>query len=154
MEIENRGKGGAMSITATGDLIIPLLGTPTAVGLARTLAGARLQKWGCFHISDDALLIVSELVTNAARQTPHEEIRFQLSRDVGGVVIAVWDSSPEVPRRPEPVVELTLDDLDACGGGFEDGGGRGLSIVQTLASHCGVTKDPNGGKWVWARLRP
>lgn len=30
-----------------------------------------------FHILEDALLIVSELVTNAARQTPNEEIRVQ-----------------------------------------------------------------------------
>ncbi|QFG24087.1 ATP-binding protein [Actinomadura sp. WMMB 499] len=144
-----------MSITATGDLIIPLLGTSTAVGLARTLAGARLNNWGCFHISDDALLIVSELVTNAARETPHEEIRFQFSRDACGIIIGVWDSSPEVPRRPEPVFELTFDDLDSSSeAAFDDSGGRGLAIVQTLAAGCGVTKDPNGGKWVWARVRP
>ncbi|MFV2176409.1 ATP-binding protein [Actinomadura sp. LOL_016] len=142
-----------MSITATGDLIIPLLGTPTAVGLARTLAGARLDKWNCRHISDDALLIVSELVTNAARQTPHEEIRLQVSRDVGGVLIAVWDASPEIPH-PKPVRQLTLDDLEVSDGSFDDNGWRGLPLVQALAHACGVTKDPNGGKWIWARLNP
>ena len=137
-----------MSITATGDLIIPLLGTPTAVGLARTLAGARLHKWGCYRILDDALLIVSELVTNAARQTPHEELRFQVSRDANGIIIAVWDSSPEIPK-PKPLFDLDMDD-DA----LDNSGGRGLPIVQTLSTTCGVTRDPHGGKWVWARLSP
>ncbi|WP_051300136.1 ATP-binding protein [Actinomadura rifamycini] len=142
-----------MSITATGDLIIPLLGTPSAVGLARTLAGARLNQWNCRHISDDALLIVSELVTNAARQTPHEEIRLQVSRDVGGIVVAVWDASPEIPQA-RPLPEVVPDDLGAADGSFEDAGGRGLPLVQALSSACGVTRDPKGGKWVWARLSP
>ncbi|WP_026400781.1 ATP-binding protein [Actinomadura rifamycini] len=142
-----------MSITATGDLIIPLLGTPAAVGLARTLAGARLRKWDCCRILDDALLIVSELVTNAARQTPHEELRFQISRDAAGVIIAVWDSSPEIPK-PKPLFELTLEDLDMDEDAFDNSGGRGLPIIQTLSTTCGVTRDPHGGKWVWARLSP
>ena len=140
-----------MSITATGDLIIPLLATPSAVGLARTLAGARLNKWNCRHISDEALLIVSELVTNAANQTPHEEIRLQVSRDSAGIVIAVWDASPAVPLA-RPLREITLDDLDVSG--TDDEGGRGLPLVQALSAACGVTKDPTGGKWVWARLSP
>ncbi len=142
-----------MSITVTGDLIIPLLGAPSAVGLARTLAGARLNQWNCRHISDDALLLVSELVTNAARQTPHEEIRLQVSRDVGGIVVAVWDASPEIPQA-RPLPEVTLDDLDAVDGSFDDPGGRGLPLVQALSQACGVTKDPRGGKWIWARLIP
>ncbi|OLT17413.1 hypothetical protein BJF79_17830 [Actinomadura sp. CNU-125] len=142
-----------MTISATGDLIIPLLGTSTAVGLARTLACARLRKWDCSHILDDALLIVSELVTNAARQTPHKELRFQVSRDANGIIIAVWDSSPEIPK-PKPLFELTLDGLDLSEDAFDNNGGRGLPIIQTLSTTCGVTKDPNGGKWVWARLSP
>ncbi|MBE1530572.1 ATP-binding protein [Actinomadura algeriensis] len=142
-----------MSITATGDLIIPLLGTPSAVGLARTLAGARLNKWNCRHISDDALLIVSELVTNAARQTSHQEIRLQVSRDTAGIVVAVWDASPEIPKS-RPVPEVTLDDLDVADDAFDDNGGRGLPLVQALSHSCGVTKDPTGGKWIWARLSP
>jgi hypothetical protein len=70
-----------MVMTATGDLLLPLMGTPSAVGLARTLVDARIRNWTYFHILDNALLVVSELVTNAARQTPHQEIRLQLSRD-------------------------------------------------------------------------
>lgn len=75
--------------TATGDLIIPLMGSAAAVGLARTLAGARFHQWGCSHVLDDALLIVSELVTNAVDRTPGAELRLQVSRDAHGVIVAV-----------------------------------------------------------------
>src|SRR5690349_4433653 len=134
-----------MVMTATGDLIIPLLGTPATVGLARTLTGARMCKWGYLHILDNALLIVSELVTNAVHETPHKEIRFQLSRDAQGVIIAVWDSGLGVPR-PKPLRKLTLDDLDLSAEAFDDNGGWGLHIVQALATRCGATRDPGGGK--------
>lgn len=140
-----------MAMTRSGDLIIPILGTPAAVGLARTLADGRLRKWDYFHIIDDALLIISELVTNATQQTPNEEIRFQLSRESGGVLIAVWDSSPAVPA-PKPGFELTLNDLDCSEERYDDNGGWGLGIVQTLATKCGLTRDPGGGKWIWARI--
>jgi anti-sigma regulatory factor (Ser/Thr protein kinase) len=152
-EIGNSGKDGTMVMTATGDLIIPLMGTPSAVGLARTLVDARIRKWDYFHILDDTLLIVSELVTNAARQTPNEEIRLQLSRDAYGIIVAVWDTAPELPR-PKPKFELTLEDLDLSEDAFDDNGGRGLHIIEALSAKCGITGDPAGGKWIWARLRP
>ncbi|WP_083983295.1 ATP-binding protein [Actinomadura hibisca] len=139
--------------TTTDDLLIPMLGSPAAAGLARTLAKQRLHKWGCFHKADDVLLIVAELIANAARATPRQEIRFQLSRDAHGIVIAVWDASPQLPQ-PKPLVELTLDDLDLSEEALDDNGGRGLPIVQALATACGYTIDPGGGKWVWARLSP
>ncbi|WP_433468567.1 hypothetical protein [Spirillospora sp. CA-128828] len=30
----------------------------------------------------------------------------------------------------------------------------GLHIVEALSSTCGVTQDPGGGKWIWARIVP
>ncbi len=140
-----------MVMTATGDLILSLMGTPASVGLARTLVDARIRKWDYFHILDNALLIVSELVTNAARQTPREEIRLQLSRDSYGITIAVWDAAHELPRA-KPKTELTLEDLDLSEEAFDDNGGWGLHIIQALSTKCGVTGDPAGGKWIWARI--
>ncbi|MFI6515887.1 ATP-binding protein [Spirillospora sp. NPDC050679] len=142
-----------MVTATTDDLLIPMLGSPAAAGLARTLAKQRLHKWGCFHKVDDVLLIVAELIANAARETPRKEIRFQLSRDVHGIVVAVWDASPRTPQ-PRPPVELSLEDLDLSEESFDDNGGRGLPIVQALATACGYTVDPGGGKWVWARITP
>ncbi|MEV0660841.1 ATP-binding protein [Actinomadura luteofluorescens] len=140
-------------MTATGDLLTPLMGTPSAVGLARTLVDARIRNWNYSRILDSVLLVVSELVTNAARQTPHAEIRLQVSRDPHGIVIAVWDADYVLPQA-KPMKELTLEDLDLSGEAFDDNGGWGLHIIQALSSTCGVTADPAGGKWVWSRIQP
>jgi len=142
-----------MAMTAAAEPVMPLMGTPSAVGLARTSAETQIRKWGYSRILDSALLIVSELVTNAARQTPDEEIRLQLSRDDYGIIIAVWDADHELPKA-KPMTELTLEDLDLSEEAFDDNGGWGLHIVQAMSAKCGVTADPGGGKWVWSRMHP
>ncbi|WP_160573768.1 ATP-binding protein [Actinomadura physcomitrii] len=141
-------------MTTPDCLLIPMLASKAAPGLGRTLTKTRLHNWGYMHISDDAVLVVSELVTNAvAAAAPGEEIRLQVSRDVAGVVIAVWDASTARPR-PRPVAGTARDALDVSEGHRDDNGGRGRPIVAALAVECGHTPDPSGGKWVWARLKP
>jgi anti-sigma regulatory factor (Ser/Thr protein kinase) len=139
-----------MATTQSRELIFPMLASPAAIGMARTLTEARIHNWGNSGILDDALLIASELVTNAAEATPGKKIVLQLSKDAGGIIIAVWDSSMLMPE-PRPIVELTLDDLDLAPENYDDNGGRGLALVQSLAASCGITRDPKGGKWIWAR---
>jgi len=136
--------------TKADELIFSMPGSPAAIGVARVLAGARIRKWDYSAVLDDALLIVSELVTNAAEVTPGEKIVLQVGRDGQGIFFAVWDSSARMPE-PRPVAELGLDDLDLSEESFDDNGGWGLALVQALSTSCGVTRDPNGGKWVWAR---
>ncbi|MFC4910017.1 ATP-binding protein [Actinomadura gamaensis] len=137
----------------TGDLILSMLGSPAAAGLARTLAAERLRKWDLFHLNDDVALIVAELVANAAAATPRAEIRFQVSRDAHGIVIGVWDRSPAMPTA-RPVREITLDELDISEESFDVNGGWGLPIVEALSASCGCAPDPSGGKWIWARVVP
>ncbi|MGI8328812.1 ATP-binding protein [Actinomadura scrupuli] len=137
----------------THDLRISLLATKAAAGLARTLAETRLYKWGLMDMSGDALLVITELVTNAIAETPHREIRFRLARDGAGILIAVWDSSPRPPVA-RPVTEPTLETLDLREEHWDDNGGWGLALVQALSADCGCTPDPAGGKWAWARLKP
>ncbi|HEU5026816.1 MAG TPA: ATP-binding protein [Spirillospora sp.] len=146
-------KGRPEMITTPDCLLIPMLASKAAPGLARTLTRTRLHKWGYAHISDDAFLIASELITNAVAATPGKEIRFQFSRDIAGVLIAVWDASPTQPQA-RPMIDMTLDTLDVSEEHWDDNGGRGLPIVAVLAAECGHTPDPSGGKWVWARLKP
>jgi hypothetical protein len=146
--------GGEMTVTTmTDELIFPMLASTAAAGIARTLTNARLEKWGYSHISDDTFLVASELISNAINATPGEQIMYRLSCAHGEIFMAVWDSSNRVPT-PRPPTEFTLDDLDLSPERWDDNGGWGLNIVATLATSCGYTTDPNGGKWVWARLKP
>ena len=145
--------------TMTEDLRITMPASGAASGFARTLMERRLNKWGYSHIVDDALLVTAEIVTNAAKATPGKEITMLCRWQEHSVLVEVWDSSPE-PPVPTPVIELTLHDLDPTEADFDANGGRGLHIVQTLATGWGHRFDPidpttgrSPGKWVWARLR-
>lgn len=87
-------------------------------------------------VADVSVLLVNELVANAI---VHGEgsISFSLEIGAGGVRVAVTDEGEELPvlRASSPTAE----------------GGRGLSIVDTLATRWGV--DPEGrGKSVWFEL--
>jgi anti-sigma regulatory factor (Ser/Thr protein kinase) len=154
-----RAKDGTSVTTTTDYLLMPMLASPAAAGLARTLTEQRLHKWDCSHISDDALLMVTELIGNALHETPQREIKVAIRRDLNAVVIGVWDSSPR-PPRPAPVIELTLDTLDLAEQSFDSNGGRGLHLIEALTTDWGYQPDPidprtgrSPGKWVWARLR-
>jgi anti-sigma regulatory factor (Ser/Thr protein kinase) len=142
-----------MRTTNTCELIFPMLASPAAIGIARDVTSAQLRKWDCSNILDDALLIVAELMSNAVEETRNEKIFLRLDRDARGIMISVWDSSPRMPE-PRPIVELTLDDLDLSEANFDNNGGWGIPIVQALSTTCGVTRDPNGGKWAWALITP
>jgi hypothetical protein len=133
-------------------LAMSMPASPATAGLARTLTKTHLYKWGVIHILDDAFLIVSELITNAVNETPGEEIRFRLNRNVSYVVVAVWDSSPRTPCARRPLGPAP-DALDPSPEHWDDDGGWGLPIVAALAADYGCKRDPRGGKWVWARLR-
>lgn len=93
-------------------------------------------------VLDVALLLVSELVTNAVRhgRPPIEvEVECQGSH---GLAVHVSDGGSGSPT----VIDLTPD-ADAEGG-------RGLAIVETLADSWGVSPSGRGGKSVWFRLDP
>jgi anti-sigma regulatory factor (Ser/Thr protein kinase) len=136
----------------TDDLQLTMLASKAAAGLARTLVAERLRKWGCTHIADAALLVTAELIANAAEAVRGKEIKFRFSRDATGVLLEVWDSSP-LPPTPKPAEDLTLETLDLSEENWDNNGGWGLPLVQALATECGYTPAPTGGKWVWAQLK-
>ncbi|MFN7148285.1 MAG: ATP-binding protein [Microthrixaceae bacterium] len=82
------------------------------------------------------LLVVSELATNAVLHARTEFV-VRVSSDDGAVRVAVYDASS---GRPEMG---TMDPAAVTG--------RGLGIVESLASSWGID-DAEGGKWVWAEL--
>ena len=59
-----------------------------------------------------------------------------------GLVVEVWDKDATPPKRKN------IADLDD----FEDEGGRGLFIVESLARRWSFYRPNGGGKWVWAEL--
>ena len=101
---------------------------------ARRFVDEVLSKWRCADLLDDVQLLVSELVTNAVVHAGSEvEIAVRLLVD--SVRIEVVDRAPDAMLRPSsPAVE--------------DESGRGLLLVETLATAWGV-EPLDGGKAVW-----
>ncbi|MFC9430972.1 ATP-binding protein [Streptomyces sp. NPDC056987] len=116
---------------------------PSSVGMARLELRKALAGWGLSGLEDSAVLILSELLTNAARHarvSPGREIETRYLAGPHGLRIEVHDASREQPQPRTP-------DLDACDG-------RGLAIVEALADQWGVHERERGGvgKVVWATL--
>ena len=110
---------------------------PQAVGHARRFARRALRSWGVAVDYDAALLVVSELVTNALVHTDGK-VRMDLTLVDNRLRIAIADASPRSPVRPTSI-------------GWEATGGRGILLVEALSATWG-TLPVSGGKQVWAEL--
>ncbi|MEW2304186.1 ATP-binding protein [Streptomyces sp. NPDC006655] len=88
--------------------------------------------------SQDAQLVVSELVTNAVRHAPGPgELLLEVIPAAARLRISVRDSSPHPPRLRAPAADRV--------------GGHGLHLVTRLCDQVQtITLDP--GKWVVAHL--
>ncbi len=118
---------------------------------ARQFVRELLTCWGLSYLSDDAELIIAELVGNAVRHgmraapqlrragSSHSVLRLCLLRRVGEVMLAVTDPSDDAPKPKAP----------------SDSGesGRGLQIVGALSYVWGWSPIEGSGKAVWAVLR-
>jgi anti-anti-sigma factor len=121
---------------------LSLAPTATAPAAARLYVHDVLQYWRLalpdHDVIDRAELLADELVTNAV---VHARTRLRLRLELRGDLlhIAVHDGSPRllrlVPHDPEGET------------------GRGLRLVETLASAWGVYRRPDHGKVVWCTLR-
>jgi anti-sigma regulatory factor (Ser/Thr protein kinase) len=109
---------------------------PQSVGAARVAVQQSCERWGYGPLCDDARLIVSELVGNAVRHAG-TDIGLTLLARREGLRMEVSDGSTR-PVQPR-VASLTDED------------GRGLALVDALASHHGVQRSTRG-KTVWAEL--
>ncbi|GAB2451585.1 hypothetical protein GCM10027073_20600 [Streptomyces chlorus] len=108
------------------------------VGMARRLTAARLRYCGLEPLVDDATLIVSELVTNAIQHGDGAQITFTMTVRDGFLHLAVHD---EMPGRP---VARRADDTAERG--------RGLFLVNCLASAHGGTWGTSGDGTTWCKL--
>jgi anti-sigma regulatory factor (Ser/Thr protein kinase) len=105
----------------------------TEVAAARHFAGRAISAWGL--ASDDAVLVVSELASNAVLHSGGGfEVALRLLNDA--VMVEVTDRSPIVPQ---------------AGASSQRRGGRGLLIVERVSRAWGV-RMANDGKTVWAEI--
>lgn len=134
---------------ASTEVVLRFPTHPHSIRTVRQLVTDTLHAWGLAALVDDARLVVTELSTNA---TLHSGARsFQLSMTPAppvGVRIAVGDEGPvpaaAVVRRARPAGGSSSRLSSATTG-------RGLTIVDELASAWGVAVDERT-KWVWAEL--
>ncbi|MFC8671649.1 SpoIIE family protein phosphatase [Streptomyces griseorubiginosus] len=127
-------------------------GTPLTPGAARALLRATLSEWAELALpgtefltprqSDDAVVVVSELVTNAVVHAGTEvELDGRLEAHTGALVIEVLDHHPSrAPRDGDTETPYGIPEY-----------GRGLRLVAALAESWGITYR-TGAKTVWARL--
>jgi len=124
---------------------------PEEARTARQFVRELLTCWGLDYLSDDAELIIAELVGNAVRhglrsgpQIMHvgrevPVLRLCLLRRIGEVMLAVTDPSDEAPTPKAPSADGES--------------GRGLQIVGALSYVWGWSPIEGSGKAVWAVLK-
>jgi anti-sigma regulatory factor (Ser/Thr protein kinase) len=123
---------------ATHSVLSPVhLPVPEAIASARALVRQTLAAWGLHAISDDAVLVTSELATNAVRHGS-SPFRTAIVRTRGVVRIAVEDGSDAWPDQQDSLPS--------------DEDGRGMAIVAALSQVSGCDPTPDG-KVAWAELR-
>jgi anti-sigma regulatory factor (Ser/Thr protein kinase) len=135
---------------ATGEVVVRFPTHPHSVRTARQLVADTLLAWALAPLVDDARLLVSELATNATLHSGARTFALSVTATApGGVRIAVGDDGPvpaaAVVRRSRPAGR------DAAGARPATTTGRGLGIVEELASAWGVHVD-GATKWVWFEL--
>jgi anti-sigma regulatory factor (Ser/Thr protein kinase) len=114
-------------------LVLPIDGR--SVAAARGLLRSALDGHPATY-TDDAVLMISELVTNAIRHA-HTLLRILISIADQTLRVEVSDDDPTLPVAPDP--------------GHDATSGRGLRIVDDLADHWGVTPGAHG-KTVWFEI--
>ncbi|MQA96147.1 MAG: SpoIIE family protein phosphatase [Streptosporangiales bacterium] len=115
-----------------------------AAAAARSFVRDAFHSWNAPEIVDDAVLLTSELVTNAVVHAG-TDVTVSCRLDGGGAEIAVRD---ELPQR------MLLDGARAHDVDPEDlerDGGLGLALASAIASAWGVTYTQHD-KTVWFRL--
>ncbi|MFB6642961.1 ATP-binding protein [Streptomyces chartreusis] len=119
---------------------VPLASRPEAARIARALTAFVLrQQWRISdQATDSAVLMVSELATNAVQHTGARVFGLRLRRGAGWIRIEVRDPSRGLPC----LMPVSTTDLR----------GRGLQVVNQLSDRWGVDLLPRG-KTTWFELR-
>jgi anti-sigma regulatory factor (Ser/Thr protein kinase) len=113
---------------------------------ARRFARNVMDEWGLSACVEDAVIVIGELVANAAQHALESDSRDEtratawlgLVRRQQAVICAVADPSPCAPTLQDP------GDLSESG--------RGMQIIEALSASWGYSHPQPAGKMVWARV--
>ena len=118
---------------------VRLAAGPAAPGEARQQVLAAIRAWDVPVDEDVAILLASELVTNAVTHQAGRTVTLALTCSPGQLRVDVHDTSRALPvLAPAPVDAET---------------GRGLMLVDTLSDEWGTYRTP-AGKAVYFTLAP
>ncbi|MFF9037658.1 SpoIIE family protein phosphatase [Streptomyces sp. NPDC014892] len=136
--VENRTRSAVITARAAASFAA----VSRSVATARSFVRDTLQGWGFADIVDDAVVLTSELVTNAVVHagTPADVLCL---RTEDGVRIEVADRYPER--------EIPLQGSHINMGSPDREGGRGLQLCAAMATRWGVEYTPTH-KQVWFQL--
>lgn len=109
---------------------------PAAVPAGRRFVAARLEDWGCAHLTDTATLLTSEILTNAIVHGLGP-VRLRLRYTDIEIAVIVSDRGW---YRPQPRLADPTDES-----------GRGLSLLELLSTSWGARATADG-KDVWFTL--
>jgi anti-sigma regulatory factor (Ser/Thr protein kinase) len=109
---------------------VRLTASPAAAGEARSQVRAAIRAWDIPVDPDIAVLLTSELVTNAIGHETGETITLAVTCSFGQLRVDVHDTS-----RTLPVLVDAAADAEA---------GRGLMLVASLSATWGVYRTPTG----------
>jgi anti-sigma regulatory factor (Ser/Thr protein kinase) len=105
--------------------------------MARRFVAETMAGWNLTSVLDDALLVASELATNAVTHAD-SACRIRLSLSDASVRIDVIDTGSGTPE-PQPQ-------------SFTAEHGRGLRLIDAVTTAWGLEVIPGEGKVVWAEL--
>jgi anti-sigma regulatory factor (Ser/Thr protein kinase) len=120
----------------------PLEHSPHAAGAARRIARSVLDDWRTHPESaEHILLVVSELVTNAVEHAqPPVAMHLHRERIGSKMWVGITDGGPAQAEGRW---------TSSCG---HDEHGRGLTVIDALATAHGTRRHPEGSATHWARL--
>jgi DNA-binding NarL/FixJ family response regulator len=119
------------------EAILELPQALTSVRTAREFVSEKLTEWSLEPLLDDALLVASELATNAITHAD-SKCRLRLSLHPATLRIDVLDTGAGTPEPQPP--------------SWTEEHGRGLHLVAALTTAWGLEVVPGAGKLVWAEL--
>jgi anti-sigma regulatory factor (Ser/Thr protein kinase) len=129
----DEGRDGMVTVLHT-----TLPAEPLSARQARRFVTSALSELGLPELTDTALILVSELVTNAVLHA-RSEVTLTVVRTGGGLRMEVGDQSSLAPSVRRYSAEAAT--------------GRGLVLVESLADAWGSDIGPSG-KTVWFELAP